>query len=381
MTRTLAGAACCLWIVALAVVIPAERLLSLTSDPEGVHALLDSETLYQIGVAGTAREIQSIEQIEILRGTRLEINLPDLHGILSREFGQEQTDAKARQIVRELRDWVRAFPEEGGAFHIPVEDERPVLAREIEGELLERLRAGEECGLGDQIRIGWEALRDQLGDGRSDIEVLRDLPDCRPPDPVLEPIEDQLQERMAELAEEGPASIRAFPDDPDDADFVGLMERISTLERWVGQRGFVWTGLLLLALLATAMGAPRWVRPWRRLTRRASGVRAGLALLAPALATAGVAVGISGLLLASHSTEEFLRLEHLTGLGEEAPSESRVRWLGLAFTAIGRVTARAGWESVGVGAALLLAGVGLGLFLSLTRREGSQGPEPESRAA
>jgi len=377
VNRFLAGTACCLWILGLAVAVPAERLLSLSSDPEEVHGLLDSEELYRIGVSGSARELQDIEELEVLRGTRLEISLPDLHQLLRGEFDREHTDGKAKQIVRELSDWVRAFPEEGGAFRIPVEEERPVLARRIEGELLERLGAGEECGLGDQIRIGWEALRDRLGDGRSEIEVLRDLPDCRPPDRVLEPIEDRLQERMTELAEEGPDSIRAFPDDEEDADFVELMDRIWTVERWLGQRGIALIGVLLLGLFATAMASPGGVRPWRRLTSRPAGLRAGLALLAPSLATAGVAVGISGVLLLLHSTEEHLRLEHLTGLGDEAPSDSRVRWLGIAFAAIGRVTARAGWETAVLGALLLLAGIALGLSLALTRREAETGSQPQ----
>ncbi len=344
--------------LATAVLIPTQRLLLVATDPDRAVESMDLYELESKAFPAIGESLSRSDLAGRLHESRLEVTAAELEELVAASFDASDVEAKAVEVLRDLGSYLRSFPSDPGGFHVSVVEERPVLARGFHALLEEKLMADPGCGLGESVGLGWQALRDRIGEGVPEEELLAELPDCRPPGFLADPLREHLADRMDELALEGPSRVRAFPgDEVEERRRYG--RTMKALHRFDSLLVSGWTAPFLPAgLLAVLLVAAVATTPHRILT----GV--GLGLLLSSFVLAMVAAGLT-----IWAEERVLHRLILTiGLeGGEVPSEERTLWMEVvAYVLRGflTVTARettwaAAWTGI-LGTAMVVSGLGSG---------------------
>jgi hypothetical protein len=300
--------------------------------------VVDSEVLYEKGLSALILDISNSDFVGQLNQGPLHVGQEEVSRILHTTYDTADTRAKAREVHSDLLSFLRSYPDEE-IFRISISAERPAMADSLGRVLLEQYAALPECGLGEDLSSLISAARVRFfGESGEDFFSERH-PDCRPPEIVAEEVEEGLREEIAEMADSGPESVEAFPDEEGDEDFAALVSQVN--------RGLFWThpAWPVLLFLGTALGYARISRK-REMGPPAAALGTGL-LVYGALVLA-VAPGRIG--------------EAFEGAGTEG--EASEIWAELGAHAMERTATVSGWLA-------LLAGIGLLGAAALLRFRGA----------
>lgn len=211
-----------------------------------VGHVVDGAVLHRLGLDALVLDISNSGLVSDLNRGPLVLTEGHVRRVLYATYDEEDTSEKAREVHRAFFEFIEVYPERP-IFAVSIADERPVLADSLGRIFVAQYSVIPDCSFGEDAGAILDAGGVALFGGSGDEFYYRDHPDCRPAEVVASRVEEGIRAEMAEMAQSGPDSVDAFPEEAGDPSFAATVEKV--------RRGLLfgkatWPGAILICSLA-----------------------------------------------------------------------------------------------------------------------------------
>lgn len=353
MARTLSLVLAAAFVILSVILFPSLRFLFMMQNPERVAGELDPWMIYAIGVPAVAVEVEKDSGIEAIQGTLLNTTRGDLVRLLEAHFTVEDVRRKAIKVHQNIVDDSRRLPGDSLVFFVSIEKEKEVILPALHDFFEKKIERREGCDMGGVLDIAWMGVEDMLGAEKTDVESLRDLPKCDPPDAVKNQVMDAVDARVEEMRTSGKDSIRVAP---------GMSLKAHNRIKLALKAGGYFPFLVpILPLLLAGIAIVNWR------DRRVLWLRLGAPILIAGLSVLSVALSFSW-------SVQDLNVAGMVYAVEDPPvSASTGQWLNLVFYVAKRTAVAANRQVALIAAFVVL----IGLLFILRHRKIQVDPSPD----